>query len=538
VFHIGAIAAAVALAALLAGGGVSALLTIRTFQARAALAEQEALAAAKAEERARTAAEEQPLAALPSEAAERPIGQQRPDPEPVPQAPPLVGPPAPPPERQTATEKPGPAPAFVGPIDPAREFVGPPAPPAEVAVKPPPPEPPKPFKRRKQLSDEDLRKQLLPVPELALDTVPQASTRVVNDARSLVRAGKPPHVVPTLLDKRSDLAGLPMRMGADCQLGKEPTENLQVLSVKVRQYVAASLPRDRTDPRPDPVVLRDMFLDGPDSLRREWLQTEAIPTLQQMLQTENKPCRLLMVELFGRMPHQPAAVALAQRALFDLSPEVREAAVAQLKGRPREHYRPALLAGLRHPWPPVADHAAEALVALGDTEALPKLVSLLDEPDPRAAFKLPDRQTPYVHEMVRVNHLRNCLLCHPPSFALTDPVRGLVPAPNRPISSIPTAVGYGGSQGTFIRADITYLKQDFSVPQPVAKPGLWPLNQRYDYLVRTRPATVLEANAPLKANYEQREAVLFALRELTGKDEGVQSEGWRKLLAEMKKPPT
>src|SRR5262249_24196264 len=70
--------------------------------------------------------------------------------------------------------------------------------------------------------------------------------------------------------------------------------------------------------------------------------------------------------------------------------------------------------------------------------------------------------------------------------------------------------------GNFVRADVTYLKQDFSVPQPVIKPGLWPVEQRYDYVVRTRKPTPQE-QAALEANPNecpQKQAVLFALPEL------------------------
>jgi hypothetical protein len=88
-----------------------------------------------------------------------------------------------------------------------------------------------------------------------------------------------------------------------------------------------------------------------------------------------------------------------------------------------------------------------------------------------------------------------------------------------------------------IRADVTYLRQDFSVCQPVANPKQWPKNQRYDYVVRKRELTADEArklqNAKPKpaGNYAQRDAVLFALRELTGKDCGTSRQAWERQLA-------
>jgi hypothetical protein len=127
------------------------------------------------------------------------------------------------------------------------------------------------------------------------------------------------------------------------------------------------------------------------------------------------------------------------------------------------------------------------------------------------------------------------MLCHAPSSSKDDLVRGRVPVPGEN----PPPLYYAEQRGLFVRADITYLRQEFSVVQPVPVPGTWPGNQRFDYLVRTRPLTRLERarleqppkEKPAPARDEQREAVLFALRELTGKDLGVTAEDWRPLRA-------
>src|SRR5436305_14561884 len=90
---------------------------------------------------------------------------------------------------------------------------------------------------------------------------------------------------------------------------------------------------------------------------------------------------------------------------------------------------------------------------------------------------------------------------------------------------------YGGETlGLFVRAEVTYLRQDFSVTQPVEAADPWPTQQRFDYLVSERPADehgrgrgdTPEAGeesgrGPAVAGYPQRESVLFALRELTCK---------------------
>jgi hypothetical protein len=138
-----------------------------------------------------------------------------------------------------------------------------------------------------------------------------------------------------------------------------------------------------------------------------------------------------------------------------------------------------------------------------------------------------------VAEVVRINHLRNCLLCHAPSSSRKDPLRAVVPTPGQALP----LVYYGSSKGDFVRADITYLRQDFSLIQRVAKPDKWPEWQRFDYLVRTREPTAEElaaqkgkARQAASASYPQRQAVLFALRELTGLDGGEKSTDWYDLL--------
>jgi hypothetical protein len=86
------------------------------------------------------------------------------------------------------------------------------------------------------------------------------------------------------------------------------------------------------------------------------------------------------------------------------------------------------------------------------------------------------------------------------------------------------------------------LRQDFSVIQHVANSAPWPEEQRYDYVVRTRKATAEELQAAKERtddSYPQRDAVLKALRGLTGRDAGATAEDWKKDLDEAKeKLPT
>lgn len=259
-----------------------------------------------------------------------------------------------------------------------------------------------------------------------------------------------------------------------------------------------------------------------------------LPTLIQMLQVEDESTRLLLIRELMRIKGKSATTQLAERALMDLSPTVRQAAVAELERRPPGEYIPILLRGLRYPWPPVADHAAVALRTLKPSEAAASLVDLLDLPSPSAPIRDAQTNEYTMRELVRLNHLRNCLLCHAPSLNEEDGfVRGLIPTPG---SSLPRATGSRGGYyegaGDFVRADITYLHQDFSVTLLDKGVAPWPREQRYDFVTRLRTVSPGEAaNLPaLAAEYPQRDAVLYALRGLTGKDGGNSSTRWRELL--------
>jgi hypothetical protein len=143
--------------------------------------------------------------------------------------------------------------------------------------------------------------------------------------------------------------------------------------------------------------------------------------------------------------------------------------------------------------------------------------------------------------LVRINHHRNCLMCHAPGQdANSDNVlTAEVPVPSQ---ALPTFYDGGyRSQGIpelLVRIDVTYLRQDFSMMLPVADAAPWPEMQRFDFVVRTRvlkddevPAyrdkfDKLEAGV-LPPNHK---AALAALRELTGKDTAPTAEAWRTLL--------
>jgi hypothetical protein len=319
------------------------------------------------------------------------------------------------------------------------------------------------------------------------------------------------HPILALLEARTDLAGLPLRRGEACRLTASAATHLAEGAAALRGKTHAA-------------EAVQTVLAG-DPKRDRWLRAEAVGVLMQVLMAEAAGVREVLAEQLSCVEGRTATEALAQLALFDLHPRVRERAVVALATRPAGDYRASLLKGFEHPWPAVADHAAEALIALQAKDAAPALVRLLDRPDPRATYQKAGGTKTFIKELVRVNHLQNCLLCHPPSSSTDDTPRGRVPSGEN------LAGYYGGTGGTFVRADITYLKQDFSVALPVGRSGV---AQRFDFFVRERvalPSDILESSIRNEAGpSEQHKAVFFALRELTDRDLGHRVADWKEFV--------
>jgi hypothetical protein len=337
-----------------------------------------------------------------------------------------------------------------------------------------------------------------------------------------IREPWPGLAVETLEKERSKLCltlGLPAREGKSSQLDAKEAEHLQTVAALLRRHGAVSVLGRRGEAELEPPKIGSW-----DQLHQAVRLTPGMGgmvhfdrAVVQMLQVEDETRRLMLVDGLKRMP-EVAVIPLVERAIYDVSPAVREAAIAALSERPSEQYRPVLLNALRHPWAAAADHAAEALVALQDHEAVPLLKPLLFRTNPCAPEASSEADAkPLVREVIRVNHLRNCMLCHAPAVGDgKELVVAPVPTPGQPLP-----VAYYGSRGgsrlgVLVRADITYLKQDFSVMQRVESAKPWPEQQRFDFLVRTREATPEEVAAAKKAppSYPQREAVLWALEEL------------------------
>ena len=109
--------------------------------------------------------------------------------------------------------------------------------------------------------------------------------------------------------------------------------------------------------------------------------------------------------------------------------------------------------------------------------------------------------------------------------------------------SVQPSFGYGASprkkvpvaKETFVRADITYLKQDYSVTLAITAPGVLKGEQRYDLFVRERFATPADLAAALVRKNAgptgRQKAVAFALRELTGQEPGKGRANWVRFAA-------
>jgi hypothetical protein len=335
----------------------------------------------------------------------------------------------------------------------------------------------------------------------------------------------------TLLASRKDLKGLPLLLGRACETDSGQARILGEVSLKFRR-LQSSAQRDEqrqtkrseseSSTQSQARELAEKRLGYVDSGLLHYLHqtissakdaTAYVRPFEQTYQTETPGMRLELVRALAKVKGKAATQAIARRAAFDTSPIVREAAITSLRKRDASHTREVLLSAMRHPWAPAADHAAEALVALDDDGAVKELTALLDLPDPTLPVKQGEKWTS--KELVRVNHLRNCLLCHAPATDVKDLVRAPIPTPGEPLPEI-YYDSQSRSRGPSVRADVTYFRQDFSAMHEVEKPNKWPAVQRFDYLVRTTPLSADEAEKRLKEakgreSYPQREAAEWAL---------------------------
>lgn len=421
------------------------------------------------------------------------------------------------------------------------------------------------FKRIREVPESQVRAELTKVPDLLINPEwirQSTSSRFrrlfepdMQDVRNLEKETTPlrtpPYVISSLTQFRKHLPGLKAEL--ESLFSPDEATELDVLSRKLRKVLAKATNKDSLAGRAglfgsvgDNRLDMQVFRNEIQSQRSEWYRPEAISTLCQILEPETKDLRLFLVEMMRDIPCQKSTDALARMAVFDISPQVREAAIEALRTRPIESYRQKLLDGLMYPWLPAAEHAAEALVALEDRKAVPHLIALLENPkDPRMIYPQ-DRKDkrPYLQnllpvesfrgeplrvEMVKINHLANCLLCHKPTNNPDGNLVSRAPVPGRPLPDgfDVRSPAYYHLGEALVRADVTRLRQDFSVTLTVPDSGAWPGQQRFDYLLMIRPATPKEREDFANLTQPQHHGpVLFALRELTGCDLGPDPRCW------------
>lgn len=397
-------------------------------------------------------------------------------------------------------------------------------------------------RRIDQRDSGDLQKELANATEVGLSTTMNPTiAKDMADAARRAESQKKRYAGSVILAKnRPELAGLPFRVGRETHLYESDAQNMNDMSKQFREAVAESAKDPRTSAAPDVDRLQSILKfrssseskPGDDSTVAlvtpwRWNRPEVVPCIQQMLQAEGTELRRMSCELLREIDSDAATEALVKWAVFDTDSGNRAAAVQALRTRDRQRVGALLAEWVRYPWPRAVEHACEAMVELELKESLPQLAAMLAASDPDAPFEVDLPGTGggvYKREVVRVNHLRNCLMCHPASFKQTELVRGGVPDENSilPPASTPA---YYNSNSLQVTAATTYLKQDFSLMQNVRNSGKWPAQQRFDFFVSTKQVEpdALRAYRP-NAKSPYKEAIRFAIREIAGPGKDWDSE--------------
>ncbi len=370
-----------------------------------------------------------------------------------------------------------------------------------------------------------------------------------------------------LIGHRTDVRGLPFTLGDACRLPAERSQHFQTELSKLRQALtnpaamASQLPNPTAQPEAEAAI------------------KARIAAIVQVVEPEGPQLGRQMVKYLAALSHVDATRALARFAISADDAQVRADAVEALAVRRDKDVSDILTNGLNYPWPAVAEHATEVIVKLKRHDLAPKLIEMLERADPRAPriAEKDGKKVAVVRELVRINHLRNCLLCHPPAglvaasaiptgavpavdpipqsgpvqafggqpmLAANRPLTAPVPLPNQALPTPTPQGGYGHFTvpDTLLSFDVTYLRQDFSVKLPVAAAQPWPELQRFDFLVRTRELSEKDARAyrellrPAAAGElsPYQRAAVTALRQLTGRDAEPTAAAWRQVLAQAK----
>jgi len=379
---------------------------------------------------------------------------------------------------------------------------------------------------------------LLRVPEVVIATIPANPQNARGQISQLVQEIRnadqmePEGYIKKIIKEKPDLQGLPFLMGGACRMNAATSSIFGT---------AVGITHDSIQAEDSAIFPK---VDALDRFSQQWSGQDnaaGVAALTQIYGPEKQSRREGLARHLKKIDHPSATKALARAAVFDFDGKVRLAAVEGLKSRSKKDYTEVLLTALRHPYPAAAHNAALAISRLNRQDLVPELVAFLAERNPNEPFEkeVNGENKMVVREMVKVNHHRNCLLCHPPapSGQQAGGVFGVVPTPGESFAPPEGGGAYGGSPGdAMIRADVTYLRQDFSILASVPNAHPWPEKQRFDFLVRTRVLTDEEVRNHLKDKQapgqvsENQIAAAEALHRLTGKNAAPNAVAWAQVL--------
>ena len=350
------------------------------------------------------------------------------------------------------------------------------------------------------------------------------------------------------MERRAELRGLPFVMGAACRLGLNRAQSFQSSVQAVRDGMEADS-RNSGSHQKEHTPFWTTYLA---ETQGQGIDTEhGVAALTQILGPEGKTMRTNLVQRLKLSNRPEATKAIARAAIFDADGDTRIAAIRAIKDEHKEQaaeVTQVLMHGIRYPLAIVAKRSAQAIIALDRKDLLPQLADILGEPAPGDPVEttMNDQKVNVVREVVRINHHRNCLLCHPPSqTGNTQEVPGVIPIPGNPFPSSPREA-YGNAQShgePMVRADTTYLRQDFSVMMPVENAAPWPELQRFDFLVRTRTlegkdlAALQQKVRARAADYlsENHKVVVRVLSELSGQQNVAPTQAaWQRVVGAAK----
>jgi hypothetical protein len=366
-----------------------------------------------------------------------------------------------------------------------------------------------------------LPRDLASVPEIQFESVDaatrdKAAERIARQLAAInyLNEKKTDHFMEELLRHRPDLAGLPFALGDACRHDRAHARKFSVALVMVKMPIVFGS-------APDPAAFWKDFDEMTQRVHGDFKKnSDTAPYVPEnrhiiaaLMQIFTGQAPDWQVSLAKRLPSfdasdadkQAVTEALVSLAVFAPDRDVREEAQKSLTGRDTKNADAILRRGLRYPWPDVARNAADLVVQLRRTDLADELKQMLSEPDPRAPVmqKVDGKNVPVVRELVRVNHLRNCMLCHPavnaPDFLQdrSDTAKighvflsGTVPIPGTQVPTDYTVLA--PPVDLLVRADATYLRQDFSRLERVPDAAPWPEMQRFDFLVRNRVVSAEE----------------------------------------------